>query len=75
MSILLLFSVQSWFGGNRSLSGPPVKISVTDDVDLHTVSFGGRFYFSNTFPTVKTVGVYGAEKIFTKWPDKDLNMT
>lgn len=36
---------------------------------------GGRFYFSNTFPTVKTVGVYGAEKIFTKWPDKDLNMT
>lgn len=75
MSILLLFSVQSWFGGSRSLSGPPLKISVTDDVDLHTVLFRGEIYFSNTFPTAKTVGVYGVGKIFTKWPDKDLNMT
>lgn len=34
----------------------------------------GRFYFSNIFPTVKTVGVYGVGKIFTKLPDKDLNV-
>lgn len=36
---------------------------------------GVRFYFSNVFPTVKTVGVYGMEKILTKRSDKDSSIT
>lgn len=36
---------------------------------------GVRFYFSNIFPTVKPVGMYGMEKDLTKWSDKDLSIT